>query len=48
MLWRGGKHELDSLAEVFDRTVERVDLGEQLGDHDTVMLDLKAANKRLA
>ena len=29
-----GEHEFDPLAEVLDRDVERVDVREQLGDHD--------------
>jgi hypothetical protein len=33
------KHELDPLAEVLQRRVERVDVREQLRDHDPVMLD---------
>ena len=35
-----GEHELDPLAQVLQRGVERVDVREQLRDHDPVMLDL--------
>ena len=34
--------------EVRDRGVERVDVREQLRDHDAVVLDLEAARERLA
>ena len=43
-----GEHQLDPLVEIVDRGVERVDVREQLGDHDPVMLDLEAAGERLA
>ena len=38
-----GEHELDPLAQVLQRRVERVDVREQLRDHDPVVLDLEAA-----
>src|SRR5436309_3277397 len=43
-----GEHELDPLGEVLQRRVERVDVREQLRDHDPVMLDLKPALESLA
>ena len=43
-----GEREFDPLAEVLDRGVERVDVREQLRDHDPVMLDLEAARERFA
>ena len=43
-----GEHELDPLAQVLQRGVERVDVREQLRDHDPVMLDREAALERLA
>lgn len=43
-----GEHELDPLAQVLKLGVERVDVRQQLSDHDTVVLDLKAARQRLA
>src|SRR5947209_9574715 len=43
-----GEYELDPLIEVLDRDVERVDVREQLGDHDPVVLDREAALERLA
>ena len=36
-----GEHELDPLAQVLQRGVERVDMREQLRDHHPVMLDRK-------
>ena len=44
----GASTEADPLAEVLDRGVERVDVREQLRDHDAVVLDLKAAGERFA
>ena len=41
------EHRLDPLVEVLDRGVERVDVRQQLGDHDAVVLDLEAAGERL-
>ena len=38
-----GQDVLDPLAQVLQRGVERVDVREQLGDHDPVVLDLEAA-----
>ena len=43
-----GERQLDALAQVLDCGVERVDVREELGDHDAVMLDLEAAGERLA
>ena len=43
-----GERELDPLGQVLQRLVERVDVREQLSDHDPVMLDLKAALERFA
>jgi hypothetical protein len=43
-----GKHEFDPLAQVLQRSVQRVDVREQLGDHNPVVLDLKATPERLA
>ncbi len=41
MIWAcGARHELDPLGQVLQRGVERVDVREQLRDHDPVMLDL--------
>jgi hypothetical protein len=42
------EYELDALIEVLDCSVERVDVREQLGDQDSVMLDRKAAGERFA
>ncbi len=42
------EHELDPLGEVLQCGVERVDVREQLGDHDPVVLDREAARERLA
>ena len=42
------EHELDPLGEVLQRGVERVDVREQLRDHDPVMLDLEPALESLA
>ena len=43
-----GEHELDPFGQVLDRGVERVDVREQLRDHDPVVLDLEATGERLA
>jgi hypothetical protein len=39
--------ELDPFGEVLQRGVERVDVREQLRDHDPVVLDREAAGERL-
>ena len=38
-----GEQKLDPLCQVLECGVERVDVREQLGDHDPVVLDLEAA-----
>ena len=43
-----GEDELDPLAQVLQRDIECVDVREQLGDHDPVVLDLEAALERFA
>ena len=43
-----GEDVFDPLGEILQRGVERVDVREQLGDHDPVVLDLEAALERLA
>ena len=42
-----GEHMLDPLGQVLQRRVERVDVREQLRDHDPVMLDREPALKRV-
>ena len=44
-VWR--EHVLDPLGQVLQRGVERVDVREQLRDHDPVMLDREAALERV-
>ena len=44
----GGEHRRDLLVEVGDRLIERIDVREQLGGQDPVMLDLKPAGQRFA
>jgi hypothetical protein len=43
-----GESEFDSLGEVPKRRVERVDVRQQLRNHDAVMLDREAALQRFA
>ena len=43
-----GEHELDPFAEVLQFGIERVDMRQQLSDHDAVVLDREAALKCFA